>query len=43
MTNELKKTGETISVGVLSYNSEATVIETLDSILNQTFDLKKSN
>jgi glycosyltransferase involved in cell wall biosynthesis len=41
MTNELKKTGQTISVGVLSYNSEATVIETLDSILNQTYDLKK--
>jgi glycosyltransferase involved in cell wall biosynthesis len=40
MIKELKKTGETISVGVLSYNSEATVIETLDSILNQTFDLK---
>jgi glycosyltransferase involved in cell wall biosynthesis len=40
MTNELKKTGQTISVGVLSYNSEATVIETLDSILNQTYDLK---
>ncbi len=40
MINELKEIDQIISIGVLSYNSEATVIETLDSILNQTFDLK---
>ena len=41
MINEVKKIDQTISIGVLSYNSEATVIETLDSVLNQTYDLKK--
>ena len=41
MINEVKKIDKTISIGVLSYNSEATVIETLDSVLNQTYDLKK--
>ena len=41
MINEVKEIDQTISIGVLSYNSEATVIETLDSVLNQTYDLKK--
>lgn len=41
MINKVKKIDQTISIGVLSYNSEATVIETLDSILNQTYDLEK--
>lgn len=41
MKNEVKEIDQTISIGVLSYNSETTVVETLDSILNQTYDLNK--
>jgi glycosyltransferase involved in cell wall biosynthesis len=41
MEDKLKEIDQTISVGVISYNSEQTIIETLDSILKQSYDLNK--